>query len=1393
MNEAFEIYFDELKKNSGTEMTFRTPIENLLNAIKGDNHISITHEPQRESGFGAPDFKIESGGAIIGYVETKALNEDLGKILKTDQLKRYQTITENIILTNYREFILLKNGETVALFQTMDLEKTRSKLDDTKAEYLKKLFEHFFRTKPEPIGKIKPLALALAERGKILKEFVEEELAEEAHGPFTNSLHNLFDDYRKMLIDEMKPHDFADAFVQTIIYGLILARLEKDGKVSHKNAYDFVPKSIPLIHGVLELIGRKNPPDHMQWIYEEIVNTVNNMDPAGIAEELAFYGGEHANDDYDPFFYFYEPFLQEFDAIQKRERGVYYTPIPVVSFIARSLNRILEEDFKKQDGFCATDVTVLDFACGTGTFLAEIFRLMLDNMKNHGNAGQIPKTISKHILKNFYGFEFLIAPYAVAHLKLSQLLKEIGNGYDLGENERLQVFLTDTLENREHKRENPSVWEMAEESRQAEAAKRTKILVVTGNPPYNVGSTNKGEWILEEIKDYKPEGERNIQPLSDDYVKFIRFAHFKMENVEQGAIGIITNNSFINGLIHRKMRAELLKTFDEIYILNLHGNARIGETAPDGGKDENVFDIMQGVCISFFVKTGSKKERALGQTQQPVGQAQNPVGQTQNPVGQTFLSVPSANEQAGMPVLPTDPTEGTLRITKRKLPHWTIPGSYYFVTFSSKGSMLSQKEREMVFSHVIEGSKKFYELFALVVMPEHVHLILKPNADRKLSEIMKGIKGVSARLINKERGTKGNIWLEESYDRIIRDEEEYNEKLNYILQNPVKADLVENGKYPFLFIEGIDSLDSLNSVDSVVQTFLSEQSEQAGMPVLPIEKRTGTQCRVFYYDLYGKRDDKFRFLRENDIDSVDWTELDYDAFDNAFGKTRWGKRFPYFKFFAPTEETKTVLDYGDAWGMDEIFIEYKSGVKTHGDSYKTAFTRNELIENINGVLNDDRQIIERLRLKQKDINEIKECFSNGFNIDEIKRIQYRPFDERKILYNLKFITRHRYDLMRHFIEGENVGLGFMRTVDLSVPLSQFLVTDSIIDNRVFASARGIINVAPLYLYEEPEEGLFASQSPHPKSLSQGERDFLPPSPSGRRAGDEGISGRRAGDEGIFGRGTGGEGLRRPNFKKGFVEFIGKKYGKKVGSVEQTETPVGQTQNPEQQTQEPVGQTFLSVPPANEQAGMPVLPTPEQIFGYIYAILYCPTYREKYLELLKIDFPRVPFVDDEALFFRLSELGWELAQHHLMRETYEFISNYPVAGTDEVEQVKMTPSPNKTTENTSVGQTQQPVGQTFLSDHSANEQARMPVLPQKRGDKPGRVRVWINDKQYFDNVPREVWDFYIGGYQVLDKWLKSRKGRTLTNDDITTFHRIVSILAFTINQMARIDELAGGVV
>jgi predicted helicase len=424
----------------------------------------------------------------------------------------------------------------------------------------------------------------------------------------------------------------ADAFAQMLVYGLFLAKLnaKPNDKITLENARTNVPGSFRLIRELVSFLDELEKDEYVEirWVIEEVLLIVNELDIGRIHEDLSFRGRkafnrnirardeeEHRLFERDPFIYFYEDFLRSYEKATSKSRGVYYTPPPVVNFIVRAVDDILKSSFGIDDGLAdSRRVTVLDFACGTGTFLLEVFQRIFDNIGGP-QSGKAGKVVTEHILQHLYGFEYLLAPYTIAHLKLSQYLND--KGHPLKGNERLQVFLTNTLEPVMVEPDQAKLWPvpaLATEIREADAVKKKQILVITGNPPYSGHSKNEGfkaeiggyKYTIEKDEQgrevQKPLGERNPKWLNDDYVKFIRFAQLKMDAVEEGVVGIITNHSWLDNPTFRGMRQSLMRSFEQIYVLDLHGNAKKKERAPDGGKDENVFDIEQGVAISLFVK-----------------------------------------------------------------------------------------------------------------------------------------------------------------------------------------------------------------------------------------------------------------------------------------------------------------------------------------------------------------------------------------------------------------------------------------------------------------------------------------------------------------------------------------------------------------------------------------------------------------------------------------------------------------------------------------------------------------------------------------------------------------------------------------------------------------------
>ena len=1011
-------YFKEIRsiylREEYTEGSYRTPFENF---IKGLNpNYNLVQEPKRTTGLGAPDFKAFYKSQKIGFIETKHLNENLDRILETEQLKKYIESIDNLMLTNYLQFILIRKGRKIYecnLLTLSDLEKGRLIISEDKISMFISLMGEFFDYKLSTITSAEELAFELSKRAKLLKELAAEQLLEDLkkleNGDSPSSIYDFYQGVKE-LIKDIKIEDCADAYAQTVTYGLFLAKKNCPNALDRRIASYYIPKNVGIIKRIFLNISGEEFPPNISWIVDDIIDILN----ASKLDDILTKIDKRGKKDKDPIIFFYEDFLNYYEPEKRKHLGVYYTPRPVVNFIVNSVHSVLKKYFDKPLGFADGSVNVLDPAIGTGTFFWIAFLVTLGELKNQGLRGIIFEKIRNHLLKHFYGFEILITPYVISHLKLTDLLQKWH--YTFRNDDRIQVYLTNTLEPSEVHGLLPFLREITEESRIANQIKLQKpILVVMGNPPYSGISANKGEWINKLLKegykraddtkddgyykvDGKPLGEKNPKWLQDDYVKFIRYAQWKIDKNGEGIVGFITNHSYLDNPTFRGMRESLLQSFDRIYILNLHGNALKKEKCPDGSKDENVFDIRQGVAIGIFIK-------------------------------------------------------------------------------------------------------------------------------------------------NKKMGDK----------------------------------------------------------------------------------------KVYYADLWGLREDKYHWLDRHTINNVDWQEVKPIS--------------PYY--FFTLKDTELLEKYRKFPKLDEIFKEFSLSIQTHRDHFAIDFDENILKKRIN-ILRDKRISDENIRQKFaiKDtsswkLKEAREILNKIENLEEpIRSILYRPFDIRWIFYHSSIVDRMRKDIMKH-MKNNNLALLTSRQ-QATRGFFHVFVSDIISESCVVSNKTKEGNYHfPLYLYSD----------------------------SGKK----------------------------PNFSPEFLKFITEKYNREL--------------------------------------------TPEEIFYYIYAILYSPTYRKKYEEFLQYDFPRIPFVDDYKKFKNLSGLGKKLIELHLMRKKLPIKGKFDIQGSNVVEKVK------------------------YEDD-----------------------KIWINKEQYFDGVPENIWNFYIGGYQVLDKWLKSRKNRKLESKDIEQFLQIVEIIRETINLMNEIDKI-----
>ncbi len=1014
--------FKTYQKGDAREESYYKHLADFVTAFsesEREKKIDVTILPKKTEA-GNPDFRIWDGRQkIIGYIEAKDLGIDLDRIEDSEQLRRYLSTFPNVILTNFTEFRLYRNGERIEIISIARPFVIKKLYTVPPIENENKLFELLERFLDFSLPKTytaKTLAVELAKRTKFLKdEIVTEELK-----LGTKSIHGFYDAFKEFLIAGINESEFADLYSQTITYGLFAARLRAEKDFNRKLAYSYIPKSIGILRDVFKFISLEDLPQQMEIIIDDIAEVLNVADAKKILDQ--YY---HEGKGSDPVLHFYETFLSVYDPTTREKRGVYYTPEPVVSFIVRSLHQILKDKFNISDGLASKNVTLLDPAGGTLGFLAKAIETAVEEFGGKYGKGAVKTFLKDQILQNYYAFELMMAPYAIGHMKMSFLLEE--RGYRMDDDERVKYYLTNTLEMKElDESKFPGMSSLSHESHEAgKVKKEVPILVILGNPPYSGHSSNTGEWISDVIKEYykvdgKPLGEKNPKWLQDDYVKFIRFSQWKIDQAGEGVLGFITNHSYLDNPTFRGMRQSLMNSFDEIYILDLHGNSLKKEKAPDGSKDENVFDIMQGVAIAFFIK-------------------------------------------------------------------------------------------------------------------------------------------------------------------------------------------YKNGKTK----------------------------------------------QVFHHEVYGLREAKYNWLNKYNIKKVKWNRV-YPQ--------------PEFYLFIPTDN-KLANRYYSFYKITEILPVNSVGIVTARDNFVIDFEKKELERRIRQFIDPkvDDEILKRAynlsENKSWKIKEQREKLRKDLDWkDSITKILYRPFDERWILYHDEMIERTRKETMIHMMN-ENVGLLICRQQN-KIGFYHSFITDKILEACVISNRTREINyVLPLYLYQERKE----KKKSFPIQMMMFE-------PAVSYA------------------------AKIPNIKQFLFEELKTTFKKEV--------------------------------------------TPEEIFYYIYAVLYSNIYRKKYSEFLKIDFPRIPFTKSYKLFIQLGKLGKQLADLHLLRakELDKSISKFQGKGNNKVEKPKYEIE-----------------------------------------------KVWINKEQYFDGIKEEVWQYQIGGYQVCEKWLKDRKERTLTLDEIKTYCKIVTALSKTIELQIEIDK------
>ena len=1062
---------------NATEHTYRPAFKALVESF--GKRVLATNEPKRIA-CGAPDFIVARREVPIGFIECKDIGIPLDEAEKTDQLERYFASLENLILTDYLEFRYYVRGEQKMHVNLARIDaKGKIKLMQGGNDQLATLFDTFLSAKPVTINTPKELAARMANIAQVIRGAIERAFALEGEA---GTLHSEYESFRATILGDITPSQFADMYAQTVCYGMFSARVNvpdhKAGTFTREHAAYDLPRTNPFLREVFDYIAGTRLDPSIVWAVDLLAEVLRHCEMNEILKDFG-----KATRKEDPVVHFYETFLAAYDTTLRKTRGVYYTPEPVVSYIVRSIDAILKDDFACPDGLADKSTTtieiadrtkkggkarqevhrvqILDPATGTGTFLYETIRQIHDALTaSRGVWASEKGYVAQHLLPRVHGFELMMAPYAVAHLKLGWLLTE--TGYDFPNDERLRVFLTNTLEEADVVA-GPLMALTDQIAREANAASRIKIecpiMVIMGNPPYSGLSANMNSWVDNLLKkplplkggaqsyyeiDGKPLGEKKVW-LQDDYVKFIRFAQYRIELTGYGVLGFITNHGYLDNPTFRGIRQSLMQTFDDVYVLDLHGSSKKKETPPGGGTDKNVFDIQQGVAIGIFVK------RKNGRAKKP--------------------------------------------------------------------------------------------------------------------------------------------------------------------------------------------------------------------------------ARVLHADLWGSRDAKYKWLFTNDVQSVKWAELKPNT--------------PYY-FLVPRDET--LRQEYEAWPKTtEVFAQNVTGIITARDDFAVDFEDKPILDRIYALR--DTQLgdsdIRAQYFAGKGAKKYLPGDSRGWKLPTARRavqhdddwskrctdILYRPFDVRRIYYVPHIVDWPRTNLMPTML-APNFGMHLCRQ-SVSETWQHVLATNGLTDDCYVSNKtreRGYL--FPLYLY--------------PGKV----KDYGP--------------------AGAWPMGKDG---RRPNLTPDFVETFAARLGLEF-------IPEGQGD---------LEKTF----------------GPEDVFHYAYAVFHSPTYRSRYAEFLKIDFPRLPLTSDKKLFARLCEFGAELAGLHLLEQVPTPQATYPQPGSNVVQRT--------------------------------GKKAYKPPTSQAPG------RVYVNNAQYFENVPPEVWQFHVGGYQVCEKWLKDRKGRTLSYDDIEHYLRMTEAVRQTLRLMEEIDQ------
>ena len=1293
-------YIDNINQRytlgNATEHTFRGDLQTLIESIVPK--IRATNEPKRQK-CGAPDYILTMKDIPVGFIEAKDIGDrDLEGVKKTgnkEQFDRYKASLSNLIFTDYLTFVLYREGEFVTKISIGEIIASSGGVSAGQGGKFSSSggvgggriisipenfasFENFIKDFCTHIGQTikssKKLAEMMAGKARLLSEVIEKALTSDEENQENSTLKDQMNAFKQILIHDITPKGFADVYAQTIAYGMFAARLHDPtiDSFSRQEAAELIPKSNPFLRKLFGYIAGIDVDDRIKWIVDDLVNIFL---ACNVEEILRNYGKNTKME--DPIIHFYETFLSEYDPKLRKARGVWYTPAPVVNFIVRAVDDILKTEFDLPQGLADTGKTtikvniqgqnkqveqevhrvqILDPATGTGTFLAEVVKQVYK--KFEGQQGIWSNYVETHLLPRLNGFELLMASYAMAHLQLDLLLKDTGyfpsstgigggsfpssGGVSAGRGGRLRVYLTNSLE--EHHPDTGTLFAnwLSTEANEANHIKRdTPVMCVIGNPPYSVSSTNKGEWIQNLIADYKKDlNERKIN-LDDDYIKFIRYGQHFIDKNGSGVLAYISNNSFIDGITHRQMRKSLLETFDKIYILDLHGNAKKQEVCPDGSTDENVFDIMQGVSINIFVKTGKKKK---------------------NDMGQVFHSDLHGRRELKYKLL----SDLSIDLINWKQLDYSAPYRFFvpkdFELNSNYNTGFRVDELLILNSNGIET-----KCDSLAIHFDK----------RSLNSVIDDFKNESVQILKAK----------------YRDKEDSSGWNFEKAKSSILGDVFSQQKIHYRPFDIRETIITKNSGGFIGRSRFEVMKHFLQPNIGLIIPRQTTQ------------DYRHNFITNKII------EGNITASAKLFGS---GCVFPLYLYPETTAQQTIETSPNPSKGGDQERVPNLSAeiVNTIAEKLGLKFVPEKTNTPPLGhpsTRGENSPPLEGWSKTGVDSLPLEGCPQDGVDsiVTHINHIAIKRNFVENLPYNpalTKLVKdKRKAGILSEVLFWQQVHKGCFHNIDFD---RQRIIGNYIVD--FYVKTLGLVVEIDGDSHENKVE-YDAQRQQYLESL--------------------GLRVYRIADGDV-----------KKNLElvlQKLEAYIVREYGA---------TPVFDHPS--------TGGEYATPPLGHPSTGGEFAPI--DILDYIYAVLHSPTYREKYKEFLKIDFPRVPYPKDVETFWQLVKLGGEIRQIHLLQSPVveKYITQYPIGGNNEVSKPHFLTSP--------------------------------PV----EGCPKDRVvgKVYINETQYFDNVPEVAWNFYIGGYQPAQKWLKDRKERTLDFDDILHYQKIIVALTETDRLMKEIDKI-----